>query len=162
MSTNSSTPLKASTRRILRLHLKSPENALITVVKTPLQCPNLYCTLALSHTHFDHSRLTPCPQGIQRLTLRRFHPDINPLPNTNAWEVAARPRPGLADGMEVYVANPRLGVVTLKSTVPNRVGGWRVFKCLDKEGIMVLAIVVKEEWCKRGPGGWPLRRINTY
>jgi hypothetical protein len=162
MPTNFSTPLKASTRRILSLHLKSPENALITDVKSSLQCPNLYCTLGNTfHTHFDYCTLKPCPQGVQRLTVQRFHPDINPLPNTNAWEVAARPRPGLADGMEVYVANPRLGVVTLKSTVPNQVGDWRVFKCLDDRGIMVLVIVVKVEWCRKGPR-WPLRRINSY
>lgn len=111
-------------------------------------CPNIHCTVNAPHTYY-FDVVEPCPEGMPLLFLRRFHPDFNPFPNDNRYDIIEAPTTLLEHGCQAYVVG--YGVVRLLEIavkVTKRSKDWKVFQCIQGGEIIVAELAVRKEWCK--------------
>jgi len=138
----------SSCRQLAQLSLVTPVNHV--VVLNAYECPNFRCTVHAPHT-FQYPVPVHPPRSIHYVILRRFSNENNPFPRRNRWEIVEQPTVWLRQGCRVYLK--MYGVITLIDLDGDRVPGWKVFRCVDEDGLVLTEVVAREEWCqmKEGP-----------
>jgi hypothetical protein len=89
-------------------------------------CVNPSCNVDFPHTYSNPEPISPRPDDIQSVHIRRFQISEDPFPNINCWEAFNTPSFTPWAGRRIYLFG--YGVVRLRAT-GIRLGRWELFSC---------------------------------